>query len=47
MFLIEMARSDSLKIYGLILNTLLNTLRFISDEKHPIRAPLGGRKSRA
>ncbi len=31
-----MARSDSLLIYGLILSTLLNTLRFTSVDKHPV-----------
>jgi len=34
-----MARSDSLQIYGLILSTLLNTLRFTSGERHPNHPP--------
>ena len=37
---ILMARSDSLLIYGLILSTLLNTLRFTSDVKVPTLAAL-------
>jgi hypothetical protein len=36
-FLSLMARSDSLLIYELLLSTLLNTLRFTSVDKRPVR----------